>query len=111
MIIQPFVENAIWHGLIPKPENGHVNINIEKQDSNLIIKVIDNGVGYNNGDQEKTNSIKTSMGTEITKRRLELLQKQTGKAHFFITEVTDPNIESDKGVTIVITIPLNSSPV
>ena len=111
MIIQPFVENAIWHGLIPKPENGHVNINIEKQDSNLIIKVVDNGVGYNNGEQEKTDSIKTSMGTEITKRRLELLEKQTGKAHFFITEATDPYNESDKGVTIVITIPLHSSPI
>ncbi len=111
MIIQPFVENAIWHGLISKTENGHVNINIEKQDSNIIIKVIDNGVGYTISGQEKTNSIKTSMGSTITKRRLELLEKQTGKPHFFIIKDTDPNSDSAKGVTIVITIPLQSSPV
>ncbi len=109
MIIQPFVENAIWHGLIPKTENGHVNINIEKQDSNIIIKVIDNGVGYTTADPVKTNSIKTSMGSFITKRRLELLEKQTGKAHFFKILATDPLRETGKGVTVVITIPLNSS--
>ena len=111
MIIQPFVENAIWHGLIPKPENGHVRINIEKQNFNLIIMVIDNGVGYTISETKKTNTIKTSMGAIITKRRLELLEKQTGKAHFFTTKATDPDSETAKGVTIVITIPLNGAPI
>lgn len=111
MIIQPFVENAIWHGLIPKSENGHVFINIEKKGTNLIIKVVDNGVGYDISEQENSKSIKTSMGTIITKRRLELLEKQTGKTHFFELKPTDPTSKSAKGVTIIITIPLNRAPV
>ncbi|MBK7109159.1 MAG: histidine kinase [Bacteroidetes bacterium] len=111
MIIQPFVENAIWHGLIPKAENGHVNISIEKKDLNIIIRILDDGVGYILNQATETNSIKTSMGSIITKRRLELLEKQTGKPHFFTISSAQKNNQNVEGTLVTITLPLKSDSV
>ncbi|MDD4722685.1 MAG: LytS/YhcK type 5TM receptor domain-containing protein [Acidaminococcaceae bacterium] len=45
--IQPIVENAVKHGLFPKTSDCYLNIDISKQDDNLIIVVKDNGIGMN----------------------------------------------------------------
>ena len=111
MIIQPFVENAIWHGLIPKSENGHVNISIEKKDLNIIIRILDDGVGYISTQATETNSIKTSMGSIITKRRLELLEKQSGKPHFFTISSAKVINQNADGTLVTITLPLKSDSV
>ena len=39
MLLQPFVENAIWHGLVNKEGEGHLSINVTSQDSNLICTI------------------------------------------------------------------------
>jgi len=46
MLLQPFVENAIEHGLKPKKEKGFLQINISKQDNYIRFEILDNGVGY-----------------------------------------------------------------
>ncbi|MBJ2175705.1 histidine kinase [Aureibaculum sp. A20] len=53
MLLQPFVENAIEHGLKPKKEKGMLKINISKQDSLVKFEVIDNGIGYNKDENVK----------------------------------------------------------
>lgn len=45
MLIQPLVENAIKHGVEPKMEGGSVQVNVEKIDSTLHIKIVDTGLG------------------------------------------------------------------
>ncbi len=45
MCLQNLVENAIKHGLRPKPEGGTINIRIEKQNDKVVISVRDNGIG------------------------------------------------------------------
>ncbi|WP_158259119.1 tetratricopeptide repeat-containing sensor histidine kinase [Flagellimonas meridianipacifica] len=71
LILQPFIENSIWHGLAKKPEGGHINITMKKGDGLIHCVVEDNGVG-----RSKTLPIqdgKSSMGVKITRNRLEII--------------------------------------
>ena len=45
LIIQPFIENAIWHGIVPKREGGHVELAVTKKDNAVEISINDNGIG------------------------------------------------------------------
>ena len=54
MILQPLVENALFHGICPKEDSGIILINIKKVDKHVKIEIIDNGVGIN---QDKLNNI------------------------------------------------------
>lgn len=78
LIIQPFAENAIWHGLMHKDECGHLSINISMEDDTIVCKVTDDGIG-----RKKSAEIKNglpakhkSMGMRITSDRIALLQQQ-----------------------------------
>jgi LytS/YehU family sensor histidine kinase len=79
MIIQPFVENAILHGLIHSKEKGHININIKLQDDYLFCVIEDNGVGREKAQQirEASGIKRKSRGVIITRERLEILNKQS----------------------------------
>jgi sensor histidine kinase YesM len=46
LLMQPFVENAIWHGLMPNRNEKNLLINVEKKRKSLLITVDDNGIGY-----------------------------------------------------------------
>jgi anti-sigma regulatory factor (Ser/Thr protein kinase) len=77
MIIQPFVENAIWHGLMNKNDQttGQLGIIFSLEDENIICRIEDNGVGRAKAKEintEKNNTHK-SMGTTITQDRIELI--------------------------------------
>ena len=45
LILQPLVENAVKHGLIPKKEGGKLKLSVKKEEENVVIKIKDNGVG------------------------------------------------------------------
>ena len=77
LIIQPFVENAIIHGLVPKKENCMLKIALSKMgEGKLLCVVEDNGVGRKHSEmmKQKTGSHK-SYGMSITRRRLEMLSR------------------------------------
>lgn len=78
MIIQPFVENAILHGLIHSPRPGHIKVTLTLEHHYIFCTIEDNGVG-----REKAQEIKDASGLKrksrgmlITKERLEILNKQ-----------------------------------
>jgi len=73
MIIQPFVENAIWHGIMPSDQKGFITLNIQPAaNEGILITVTDNGVGFNH--QPKVATIEhESKGTRLIKERLLLL--------------------------------------
>ncbi|MFK7747481.1 MAG: histidine kinase [Kordia sp.] len=73
MLIQPFVENAILHG-VSTVENGHISIDYSKKDSNLIISITDNGKGITTS-PKKSGMLHRSMSTDIIKQRIENIQK------------------------------------
>jgi len=79
MLIQPYVENAIIHGVIPKEgENGKIEINIAQTETHIICTITDNGIGRKKSFEIKSKSVHSpheSMGMKITSERLEVLNK------------------------------------
>lgn len=74
LIVQPFVENAILHGMKEKGADGHIRIKFYAENAHLLVEVSDNGPGLRN--TTDTSVGKISMGRNITSRRLELINQQ-----------------------------------
>jgi hypothetical protein len=72
MIIQPFVENAIWHGLLHQEKAGLLTISLQEKSGCLEISIDDNGVGRDAAQLFKSKSllIDKSHGMEVTMNRI-----------------------------------------
>lgn len=80
MLLQPFIENAIWHGIMPKEDGGKVTIDITEKDGNmLLISITDDGIGIDNALAAKKEGHQ-SKGMALTKERINLLNKIEAKA-------------------------------
>ncbi len=102
MLIQPFVENAIIHGLKQVPENGKIHIHFYLLPHDiLVIQVTDNGVGINSTLKKESH---TSFAMDITRERLERMNKKR-KTEIRL-KVTDLNHEGSQGTKVEISIPL-----
>lgn len=108
MVIQPFVENAIWHGVVPAQANGKVLISVVSENNELLIKVEDDGVGYKKKSDLDVETSKTSLGINITKKRLSLLSENTGKEYNIKIHSRYLGNKQTKGTTVIITLPLES---
>lgn len=94
LLIQPFVENAIWHGLMHKNESGFVTISFFVENDVLHCTILDNGVGRSAAAKSGSKSphAHKSMGIRITRERLELINKGlTDEVIFNIEDLTDPS--------------------
>jgi tetratricopeptide (TPR) repeat protein len=74
LMIQPFIENSIWHGFATTATPGHILIDIKKENDMLIYSVDDNGAGRNLNKAKSVN--KMIGGTSITESRINILNKQ-----------------------------------
>jgi len=81
MFMQPFVENSIWHGILPTEKPGKITINVFEKDNKTHFEIMDNGIGIETSKKkkEKENSQHTSQGMRIAANRIELLQKVINK--------------------------------
>jgi streptogramin lyase len=107
LIIQPYVENAIWHGLMHKEEKGELNIEISAKDDHLYLKITDNGIGRKQAAAlaSKSATKHKSMGLRITEQRIEMLQSANGKgAPVSIVDLAYPD-GSAAGTEVTIKIP------
>lgn len=77
MLLQPFVENAIWHGLMHKKTTGTITLIIMRSGPKLLkISIIDDGVGREKATELNSKSgTHKSYGIEITSHRIEMLNK------------------------------------
>jgi hypothetical protein len=76
MLLQPFAENAIWHGLMNKKEGGHLCISINQEDSDLICTIMDDGIGRKKAAELQDKSGKhKSMGMKITEGRIAMMHE------------------------------------
>ena len=91
MVIQPFVENALKHGLSKKKNDKHLKIDIRRQDDKLVAVVEDNGIGRAKANEMKWRERQDhhSMGIEITGERLQLLGLQGQAQSAVITDLYD----------------------
>lgn len=67
MLLQPFVENAVKHAIAEKGKDGEIAISFQKQVSNLVLKIIDNGKGFD------TTQTYNGLGLALSKNRISLL--------------------------------------
>ncbi len=81
MILQPFIENSIWHGILPSDKVGNIVVDVRKKENKIVIDVMDDGIGI-----EKSMALKKdkeqhhiSKGMEITKSRINLASKISNK--------------------------------
>lgn len=102
-ILQPLVENAIWHGLSsPAVEDPQIKFDIAWFDDCLEIRIHDNGVGLQDPQRNKTQKKHHSRGTAIVKERLSLLHHSGELA---ISEASEEHPFST-GITALIRLPL-----
>ena len=109
MLIQPYVENSIWHGLMQKKdEQGKIDLTLRKNNGTLICLIEDNGIGREAALQLKSKSgtRKKSYGMKITSDRLDALnQLASSKASVKIFDLTNPQGEPS-GTRVELVIPL-----
>jgi LytS/YehU family sensor histidine kinase len=94
MLVQPYVENAVWHGLLPlKEREGVLSISIREEKENLLITIEDNGIGRMAALQGKKEAGRRSYGMLITSERLKLM----GRPDFNVHSVTVMDLYDDAG--------------
>ena len=108
LLVQPFVENAIIHGLQGRQNGGHVEVVFSINQESLEVQVIDNGQGFSKKEKENDETgLHKSVGMMLTQKRLDLLAGNTGKgvAGFFKETVLGENGEV-VGARVRILIPV-----
>lgn len=107
MLAQPFIENAIEHGIFHKSSNGNIDIRILNVDGNLVYEIEDDGVGI-----EAANKLKKTFGnkyeslaTNISKERIKYLGRKLKKKYEI--EIIDKNVLNNlyTGVKIKFALP------
>jgi len=110
-LIQPFVENAIEHGVINK-EKGRITVNFTKLGNNLRIEIMDNGDGIRKSIENKQDLKKyhKSLATTITKERFYYLNRNLigRKSCFLKTEDVCDKAGVIIGTKVLITLPINT---
>jgi len=93
MLLQPYIENAIWHGLRYKEEKGFLKINLKQKIKDTIeISVIDNGIGRKKSKELKTQNQKKqkSKGMGNIKKRVAILNEMyKDKVDVYISDFED----------------------
>ncbi len=108
MLIQPYVENSICHGLIPMEGKGLVKVDLKLQADHILCTIEDNGIGREASKERnlKREQNHNSLGTQITKSRLDLVNELYGTS--LKTIYTDLKNEEGKptGTRVEIHIPI-----
>lgn len=107
LIIQPFIENTIWHGIVPRGTGGNIWLNVTRENGNIKIIVEDDGIGREVSQRNKSASNLThqSKGVNLTQSRLELDNLlQHRKAEL---EIIDKKDEAGKATGTKVIIKIN----
>ncbi len=99
LILQPFIENSIWHGISKKEDKGHIKIQIKKDKDMIVCVVDDDGVGLK---ENKGNSERISLGRSITKDRIDIINKIKKTKGTVVIK----NKAEGKGVNVEVKLPL-----
>jgi len=108
LVLQPFLENAIWHGLSTKQGEKKLRLDVlRKDDNHMLIRIVDNGVGRSASEKIRESRVlkRKSVGIDNTKERLANFAK--GFQNGFDVEIIDlyDNQGSARGTKVVLEIP------
>lgn len=95
MILQPYVENAIWHGIMPRDGAGKISLRFGLSKDQLTIVVEDDGVGIAEDPLLTTTGKKTHYGIRLTRQRLQLLRELSAQYY----DITISNLSDTPGRT------------
>lgn len=107
LLLQPFIENAIIHGLNPDAKTGTINVNFHIVEESLICEITDDGIGINKSKELKKTLVKMhkSMALDITRKRLEMLgNSKSNKTDLKIEEINENGVI--KGTKVTVKLPL-----
>jgi len=110
LLIQPFLENAVWHGIQPLDKKGVITVTISKKDLFLQIEVMDNGIGRKKSRKVNNNNKfkKQSLGIEISRKRMKILEQlYPKKANIEYRDLYNGNEAA--GTLVIISIPFIKS--
>jgi two-component sensor histidine kinase len=109
MILQPYVENAIKHGLLHKDDARTLMVKFDLHDSNLLVVIDDNGIGRKRSAEINANRSEShqSFSTQANQKRLEILMQS--KDNKLVVEYIDKVDEFGQalGTTVLLTIPID----
>lgn len=109
LIIQPYVENAIWHGLLHKESDAQLLVSVNKTADYMLQYIIeDNGIGREKAMEMKSKSANTnkSLGMKLTEERIGMLNKHTSlNASINIIDLKNETGEPT-GTRVILTIPI-----
>lgn len=105
MLVQPFVENALLHGMKNKVDGGQISIVFSKKENLLLATVSDNGPGFASDDKNHSEAGHKSVGMTLTQRRLDILAEQPGQESLHRENIlaADGTIQ---GMRVVLQVPL-----
>jgi sensor histidine kinase YesM len=103
MFLQPFIENAIWHGITKMDGNKKIELTIRKEGNNVKCIIIDNGIGINKAKElEHMSQKRKFFGAKATENRIRILY-QNKDVHI---ETKDISSSKTSGTQVSITFPL-----
>lgn len=108
MLIQPYIENAVWHGLRYKEEKGHLLLRMSKNVAGMQVEIIDDGIGRKRSTAIKTENQKKhqSTGLKNIDERLRIINKVYGLR--YQVDISDKNSDGT-GTKVVIHVPENKT--
>ncbi len=108
LIIQPYAENAIWHGLMHKKDKGQLDIEIYQETNHLYFKITDDGIGRQQAAARKDSSAtrQKPMGMRITADRIAMMQQAGSKEPAITINDLKDSLGNDAGTEVVIKLPV-----
>ena len=107
MLIQPYIENAVWHGLRYKNTKGHLHVHIKDQQTTIQVEITDNGIGRKRSMELKTQNQKKhhrSTGLKNIQERLSIINKVYKKNYQVSIQDLDP--EAGMGTKVLVQLPV-----
>jgi hypothetical protein len=108
MLIQPYLENAILHGINNKIDSGFINVKLSLEGENILCVIEDDGVGRTKAAelQKKRSKEHKSQGMNITRDRLSIINRVNNQGLSVIVE--DINKSENTGTRVKIIVPFKS---
>ena len=103
LFIQPFIENAIWHGFANKKDYKRITVNIFDEDDKVRCEILDNGIGIKKSKKEKGTFKRTrkSFGLKASENRIKLLHENQ-RVYVIIEDISD---ETSTGTKVTLKFP------
>jgi len=101
LFLQPFIENAIWHGIMKKDGDKEIELSIKEAQGNILCIIRDNGIGINKARELQISQKKRFFGTETTENRIRVLYQNKS----VIIETKDISAGIKTGTQVSISFP------